>query len=207
MRVAGNQNLWGHTGAASCNLSLPDRPKLPLLILSTKVPAGSAEAAGVPDGSGRLGPLGCPRSQALGPQLYSNVLPLLDRLLKPKVGTRLPSMHYCEVCGANCAGPQTYWTTWKDRSTIRGRQLRWQARRPAEVQEGLEPSLLPVCCVLYLCCSCEGPKGLQITHQIKETPLGPRPHHVLDLYRWKPDREGELKMGFHPNHWQKWISW
>lgn len=68
--------------------------------------------------------------------------------------------------------------------------IKMTASQATEVQQGLEPSLPPVCCVLYtgrcLCSLCEGsqaPESLQIAHQAKEAPLGPLSHHVQDLYR------------------------
>ena len=58
---------------------------------------GSAEAAGILDDSGGLG------HQPWDPSFTSDALKFLDRLLKPKVGPRLPSIHYMEVCRIRAA--------------------------------------------------------------------------------------------------------
>lgn len=58
----------------------------------SEVPVGSEEAAGILDDSGGLG------HQPWDPSFTSHALKFQDRLLKPKVGPRLPSIHYTEVC-------------------------------------------------------------------------------------------------------------
>lgn len=79
------------------------------------------------------------------PSFTSDALTFLDRLPKPKVGPRLPFMHYCKVCRAvdlwrpsgRTEAPDEAGDS-DDRHTVQRRSER-----------GLETPLCPVCRVLH----------------------------------------------------------
>ncbi|XP_075831467.1 zinc finger RNA-binding protein 2 isoform X1 [Microtus pennsylvanicus] len=86
-------------------------------------------------------PWGGPGFGPWDPSFTSDALPFLDRLPKPKVGPRPPSVHYCEVCRVSCAGPQTY------RDHLEGQKHR---KKQAAQRTGTQPS--------------RGPRGAQSLH-------------------------------------------